>query len=337
MATFSFEPALLRKLSNAEKEIIKPYRGSKNKLTTVSEQYFFTLTTAEYSYKTTFARKVAKADDKIEILKRRSKPLTDTQMADLRAKLKGDWSKPVLAWEVERETFRVELEREVEYLDERLQIDSVVERGQRNHSWVVEDVEIVSKPNTAITTEEVSPQRLYVGHLYGGRKITKVVEHSSPVNKIISKLCRLQNNGVACSSGQQLQSRTVKTLHASREPIPAEAISYAQVAADKRANRTNKLEQIPSFMRGDYSEHVVFNDKGGFVSREVSVAADESNRGWQEHKGEFTTIKLKPSEGYKPISLPSEYKEDEVKDKPDAPVTIDLGDAEKKLKAMGFL
>jgi len=56
----------------------------------------------------------------------------------------------------------------------------------------------------------------------------------------------------------------------------------------------------------------------------------------QEFDGEYKTVDMGVSEKYKPLSLPSYYKESESQDKPDSPVTISLTEAQKKLKAMGY-
>lgn len=324
MATFYFEPKLFNRLSNVEKGVIKDYKGSKNNkgLVPVTQQYFLTVKTCDFSYKITFVRKEAREDDKIQIYKRRKTPHSHTFKREIRA------------FDSIRETYRVEFIRENELRAEPLEINSIHKRGR--FDWIVEAVDIEPDLSTVTTVEEVSSQQLYKGHLYGGRLILSVKEHVSPVNRVISKLCSLKNGGVAGSSGQELQSKTVKTLHASREPKPLDAISYAQVAADKRAHRVNKLEKIPSLMRGDYSELVIYDEDGKFVSREFSIASGE-NKGWKEFDGEYTVTDLGVSEKYKPLPMPANYKEPETQDKPDEPVMINLSEAEKLLKSMGYL
>jgi hypothetical protein len=346
VATFSFEPALLSKLSNAEKGTIKPYRGSKRnkegvKLTTVSEQFYLTVKTCEFSYKTTFARKTYDKNDKIEILRLRKKPLTTTQRAEVRQQqrqLDKPWSKPVLAWELERETYNVEFIRETKYLGEHLQLDTVVNDGR--FDWFVESVEIEPNLKTVTITEEIVSQQLYEGHLYGGRLILLVKESISPVNKIISKLCTLQNNGTACSSGQELQSRTVKTCHASREKNRPDVLAQVMFAQCKYPYQRNKFEELReqgTLQRGDYTEHCEFDNDGKFLYREFTLAKDSHHKGWQEHSGDHIVKKMGVSEQYKPLSMPCEYKESESQDKPDAPMQVDLSEAEKKLRNLGFL
>ena len=330
MATFSFEPRLFLRLNNKEKGVIAPYKGSKNNkgLIPVSQQYFYELTTCEFSYAVTFVRKVCLTDKKIPVLKRRKTAYSHHQTRGLRA------------FDTVRETYKVEFVREIEYLDNPPQINQVVKRGVPQLDWIVEGVNIVAKPDTSITVEEVSSQRLYKGHLAGGRLITSVKEHISPVNKIISKLCRIQNKGEACSSGQKLQSQTVKTCHASREKNQPQILAQAMFAQCKYPYQRNKFDELReqgALQRGDYTEHCEFDAKGNFLYRDLTIARDTHHKGWQEHGGEFKTIQLGVSEQYKPISLPSHYKESETQDKLDAPVNIDLSAAEKKLKAMGFL
>jgi hypothetical protein len=327
MATFSFDPKLFLKLNNKEKGDIRNYRGSKKNakgLISISEQFVYKVTTSEFVYKTTFLRKVASETDKIVILKRRKKPLEDLERAELRKQQDPDWKQ--LVWDTDRESYNVSYIRETEDLQEHLQIDSVVKRGRFN--WIVEDIKLVSVKGTEIESIETSPETLHKGHLYGSRLIVKATQLDSPVNRVISKLCALQNQGKACISGQIHE--TVKTLHATRDkqqPLPLHKTTQG-----KRLR--NKLGEIRPLQRGDYSEHVTYDENGKFVSRGLSVASDNSSF---EPAKEFTTVDLGVSEKYKPISLPKYYKEDDNIDKPDAPVTINLSEAEKKLRAMGYL
>jgi len=334
MATFSFEPELFRRLNNVEKGIIKQAKGSKKNArgkVTVSEQFFYKVVTAEFVYQTTFLRKEASESDKIEILKRRKKPLDDLERAELRKQENPDWKQ--LVWDTDRDSYNINYVREVVDLDEHLQIDSVVKRGK--FDWIVEDVRLVPLKGTESTTIETVPDHLHKGHLYGSRLIVKATQLDSPVNRVISKLCAIQNNNQACISGQLHE--TVKTCHASREKIPTPYLNDVVFKLDKFPHRRNKLEEIQPLMRGDYAEHIYFNEKGEYEGRDLTVAAESHHKGWKEHSGDFAVTDLGVSEKYKPLSLPSYYKECDTVDKPDAPVTINLSEAEKKLKAMGFL
>jgi hypothetical protein len=96
-------------------------------------------------------------------------------------------------------------------------------------------------------------------------------------------------------------------------------------------------KDIKPLKPGDYAEHVVYDDKGNFLYRDTTVASESRSKGWQEFQGEFTVKDMGVSEKYKPISLPKYYEEDDNIDKPDAPVTVDLSEAERKLKSMGYL
>lgn len=333
MATFSFEPALFNRLNNKERGIIRDYKGSKKNDGTipVTEQFVYRIVTASFVYKTTFLRKVAPESNKIQILKRRKKPLTIEERAELRKQQPTDWKK--LVWEVEREAYRVDYIRETVELTEKLEINTVVKRGP--YDWVVEDVKLVAVKGAEIESVEIVPEKLHKGHLYGDRLITKIEKLDSPVNRVISKLCALQNQGNACISGQVHE--TVKTCHASREPIPKPYLNDIVFGMDKFPHRKNKLEQIQPLMRGDYTEHVFFNEKGEYEGHYLTIAAESRNKGWKEHEGEFVVADLEVSEQYKPLSMPREYKESESQDKPDSPVMIDLTEAEKKLRAMGYL
>lgn len=330
MATFSFEPSLFRKLNNKERGVIKPYRGSKknNGLIPISEQFVYRIVTAEVSYRTTFLRKEANGE-KISILKRRKKPLTTEQRATLRQQKPPDWKQ--LVWEVERESYKVDYVREVVDLAEKLEINSQVKRGK--FDWIVEDSRPVPVKGTETTTIETVPYTLHEGHLLGDRLIVKVTQLDSPVNRVISKLCSLQNGGKACISGQ-LHETTV-TCHASKEPIPKPYLNDVVFALDKHPYRKNKFAEIQPLMRGDWTEETFFDEKGQYVGRELTIAAESENRGWQEYQGEYKNIEMGVSEKYKPLSLPADYRDSD--DIPDQPVTINLSDAERKLKAMGFL
>ena len=334
MATFYFEPELFLKLSNTEKGDIRNYRGSKKNskgLVSISEQFVYRVVTAEFVYATTFLRKEASENDKIEILKRRKKPLNDLERAELRKQQPTDWKQ--LVWEKDRESYNVKYVRETVDLTEHLQIDSVVKRGK--HSWIVENIQLVSVKGTESTTIETVPDHLHKGHLYGSRLIVKATQMDSPVNRVISKLCALQNQGKACISGQKHE--TVVTCHSSREPIPQPYLNDIVFKLDKFPHRRNKLAEIEPLQRGDYAEHVYFNEKGEYEGRDLTVAADSHHKGWNEFDGEYKTIEMVVSEKYKPLSLPSYYKESESQDKPDAPVEINLSEAGSKLKAMGYL
>lgn len=331
MATFSFDPNLFRHLNNNEKEIIVPYKGSKKNDGTipVSEQFVYRVTTAEFSYRTTFLRKEANGE-KIQILKRRKKPLNDLERANLRQQENPDWKQ--LVWQTERETYKVDYIRETVDLTEKLEINSITKRGR--YDWIIEDVRLVAVKGTETTTIETVPYTLHVGHLFGDhRLIVKLEPLESPVNRVISKLCRLQNGGNGCISGQRHE--TVVTCHASREPIPAPFLNDTVFKLDKFPHRRNKLEEIQPLMRGDWTERTYFDAEGKYEGRELIIAAESENRGWKEFEGEYKTNNMGVSEKYKPQSLPSEYRDSD--DIPDPPVVIDLSEAEKKLRAMGFL
>lgn len=332
MATFSFEPNLFRKLSDTERGVIKPYRGSKknNGLIPISEQFVYRIVTAEFVYKTTFLRKVASESDKVKILKRRKKPLTTEQRADLRSQTPPDWKK--LVWEVERESYKVDYVRELVNLAEKLEINTVVKRGR--YDYLVRDVKLVPVKGTEVESVETVSYSLHEGHPYGDRLIVKVESLDSPVNRVISKLCRLQNGGNSCISGQKHE--TVVTLHASRETIPKPYLNDVVFALDKHPRRRNKLAEIQPLQRGDWTERTHFDEKGQYVGRELIIAAESENRGWQEYQGEYKNIEMGVPEKYKPLSLPADYR-DSDDDIPDPPVVIDLTEAEKKLRAMGFL
>lgn len=329
MATFSFEPNLFRKLNNKERGIIRQAKGSKKSDGTIpiSEQFVYRIVTAEFVYKTTFLRKVASESDKVKILKRRKKPLTTEQRADLRSQTPPDWKK--LVWEVEREAYRVNYIRETVDLAEKLEINSQVKRGR--YDYLVRDVKLVPVKGTEVESVETVSYSLHEGHLFGDRLIIKVEQLDSPVNRVISKLCRLQNGGNACISGQL--HKTVVTCHASREPIPAPYLNDTVFKLDK-LTRLNRRMEIQPLQRGDWTEETFFDDEGKYVGRNLVIAAESENRGWQEYHGEYKNIEMGVSEKYKPLSLPSEYSDDDI---PDPPVVIDLTEAEKKLRAMGFL
>ena len=329
MATFSFEPALFRKLNNKERGIIRDYKDSKkNGTIPVTGQFYYRVTTAEFTYRTTFLRKVA-SENKIQILKRRKKPLNTLERANLRRETPPDWKK--LVWEVERESFKVDYIRETVDLDEKIEV-KIVKRGK--FDWTVEEIRPVPVKGTETTTIETIPYTLHEGHLFGDRLIVKVESLDSPVNRVISKLCRLQNGGNSCISGQRHE--TVVTCHASREPVPAPFLNDTVFKLDKFPHRRNKLEEIQPLMRGDWTERTYFDAEGKYEGRELIVAAESENRGWKEFEGEYKTTNMGVSEKYKPQSLPANYR-DSDDDIPDPPVVIDLTEAEKKLRAMGFL
>ena len=331
MATFFFDPKLFLKLNNTEKGVIRNYRGSKKNAKgqiSVSEQFVYRIVTEEVQYRTTFLRKEASENDKIKILKRRKKPLTTEQRAALRDSKPTDWKQ--LVWEVERESYKVDCIREVIDLTEKLEINSITKRGR--YDWIIEEIRPVPVKGTETTTIETVPYALHEGHPYGDRLIIKVEQLDSPVNRVISKLCRLQNGGNSCISGQL--HKTVKTLHASKEPIPTPYLNDTVFKLDK-LTRLNRRMEVQPLQRGDWTEETFFDDEGKYVGRNLTIAAESSNKGWREHKGEFVVADLGVSEKYKPLSLPSEYRDSD--DIPDPPVTINLTEAEKKLRAMGFL
>jgi hypothetical protein len=330
MATFSFEPNLFRKLNNEERGIIRHFKGSKKNDGTipVSEQFVYRIVTAEFVYRTTFLRKVASENDKIKILKRRKKPLNDLERANLRSQTPPDWKQ--LVWEVERESYRVNCIRETVALEEKLEINTQIKRGR--YDWSVEDVKLVPVKGTEVESVETVSYSLHEGHPYGDRLIVKVTQLDSPVNRVISKLCRLQNGGNSCISGQKHE--TVVTCHASREPIPAPFLNDTVFKLDK-LTRLNRRMEIQPLNRGDWTEETFFDAEGKYEGRELVIAAESENRGWKEYDGEFETLDLGVSEKYKPLSLPSDYRDSD--DIPDQPVIVNLTEAEKKLRAMGFL
>jgi len=332
MATFFFDPKLFLKLNNTEKGVIRNYRGSKENAKgqiSISEQFVYRIVTAEVQYRTTFLRKVASENDKIQILKRRKKPLNDLERANLRSQTPPDWKK--LVWEVERESYKVDYVRELVDLAEKLEINTVVRRGSSD--WIVEDVRLAPVKGTETVSVETVPYALHEGHPYGDRLIVKVTQLDSPVNKVISKLCRLQNGGNSCISGQKHE--TVVTCHASREPIPTPYLNDTVFKLDKLTRLNRRMEEIQPLMRGDWTEETFFDSEGKYIGRNLTIAAESPNKGWKEYDGEYKTTDMGVSEKYKPLSLPSEYRDSD--DIPDPPVTIDLNEAEKKLRAMGFL
>lgn len=317
MATFSFDPSFLDNFSAKERGVLETHGSKKDGRFLISQQSRYRVELAEVAYKVNLEREVHKKSVPSPVYKRRKYP-------KLRKDLNGGFDN-LVSYDVQRVSYKIEK------VVKQVVLESPGEGRIKYGKFWWDVVDTIPIPKEVSETVEIEGDSPKVGDLLGQKMVVSCTKINTGIDRLISRLCELQNNGVACISGQL--HTTTKTCHASREPKPLEAISYAQVAADSGKLKRNKLAEIKPLSLGDYSERTVFDKQGKFVSRELSVASDNSSF---EPAKEFVTVALGSGQ-YKPLPLPKQYKECDSVDKADTPVTVNLTEAEKRLKSMGYL
>jgi len=300
MTKFIFDISLVNSLQASDKKIVEKF-GIKEEggmTITLFPQYFYEVTTVSCRDKVTLERKVADELIKIPVLARCKGNNPDPKKLSARAAIKmGESIDPkaaqLVVWETKRETYKVDLLTETIYpkKSHQYQKGQIVKHGK--FDWIVRSIEHDPIKSTEKVSKTNTSERLFVNDFFGGRLITKVRELKSPVNHVIYLLCKAQNEGKACISGQL--HKTVKALHASREPNRPQVWSQAVYGADKHPDRRNKLQEIEKLFPGDYTEEVYFDDEGKYLGRDLHVVKDSSHKGWSEAT-EFVEIRLDPAD-----------------------------------------